>query len=110
MAAYGESGRDHCWREDCVYGVSISRGWPISTIMVDRSSHSITIRISEDLVNRLNKQSKLRRRSQSALVRDALEVYLEKSSSSSSAYDLAKGAGLIGCVRAAPSDLSRNRK
>jgi hypothetical protein len=42
------------------------------------------------------------------LVPDALEVYLEMSSSS--AYELANGAGLIGCVHDAPSDLSRNRK
>jgi hypothetical protein len=44
------------------------------------------------------------------LVREALESYLGKAPASNSAYDLAKAAGLIGCVRGGPSDLSANRK
>jgi len=74
------------------------------------SSQRITIRISESLVKRLKKQAGMKRRSESALVREALEDYLEEAPAPSSAYDLAKGAGLIGCVRRAPSDLSTNRK
>ena len=74
------------------------------------SSQRITIRISESLVKRLKKQAGTRGRSESALVREALESYLAETSSSSSAYDLAREAGLIGCVRNGPSDLSTNRK
>jgi predicted DNA-binding protein len=70
----------------------------------------ITIRISKSLVKRLKKRAELRRLSKSALVREALEVYLGEASTSGSAYDLAREAGLIGCVRAGPSDLSVNRK
>ncbi|MBZ5664674.1 MAG: ribbon-helix-helix domain-containing protein [Acidobacteriia bacterium] len=74
------------------------------------SSQRITIRISESLVKRLKKQAGMKRRSESALVREALENYLGETPTSSSAYDLAKEAGLIGCVRCGPSDLSTNRK
>jgi predicted DNA-binding protein len=74
------------------------------------SSQRITIRISESLVKRLKMHAGVRRRSESALVREALENYLGEASTSSSAYDLAKEAGLIGCVRGAPSDLSTNRR
>ncbi len=74
------------------------------------SSQRITIRISESLVKRLKKHARMRRRSESALVREALENYLGEAPTSSSAYDLAREAGLIGCVRGGPSDLSTNRK
>lgn len=74
------------------------------------SSPRITIRVSESLVKRLKKHAGMKRRSESALVREALETYLGESPASSSAYDLAKEAGLIGCVRNEPSDLSTNRK
>jgi predicted DNA-binding protein len=74
------------------------------------SSRRITIRISESLVKRLKKHAGMRSRSESALVREALESYLGEASTSSSAYDQAREAGLIGCVRGGPSDLSTNRK
>jgi predicted transcriptional regulator len=74
------------------------------------SSQRITIRISESLVKRLKKHAGIRRRSESALVREALESYLGEASASNSAYDLAREAGLIGCVAGKPSDLSTNRK
>jgi metal-responsive CopG/Arc/MetJ family transcriptional regulator len=70
----------------------------------------ITIRITESLVKRLKKRAGMRRLSDSALVSEALEAYLGEASTSGSAYDLAREAGLIGCVRAGPSDLSVNRK
>jgi len=74
------------------------------------SSQRITIRISEALVKRLKKQAEMKRRSESALVREALENYLGEAPTSSSAYDLAREAGLIGCVRGLPADLSADRK
>jgi hypothetical protein len=43
----------------------------------------------------------MRRRSESALVREALENYLGEAPASRSAYDLARKAELIGCVRRA---------
>ncbi len=73
-------------------------------------SQRITFRISESLVRRLKKHAGVTGRSESALVREALENYLREVPTSSSAYDLAKAAGLIGCVNGAPSDLSSNRE
>jgi predicted DNA-binding protein len=74
------------------------------------SSQRITIRVSETLVKRLKQHAGIRRRSESALVREALESYLAEAPPSISAYDLARESGLIGCVRGGPSDLSTNRK
>lgn len=74
------------------------------------SSQRITLRISESLVKRLKKEAGMRSRSESALVREALEHYLGDVPASTSAYDLARAVGLIGCVAGRPSDLSTNRK
>ena len=49
-------------------------------------------------------------RPESELVREALESYLGQASVARSAFDLAREAGLIGCVRGAPRDLSTNPK
>lgn len=78
--------------------------------MSDMSSLRITIRISESLVKRLKKHADMKGRSESALVREALENYFGESPGPSSAYDLARDAGLIGCVKGGPSDLSSNRR
>jgi hypothetical protein len=43
------------------------------------------------------------------VVRVALQTYLRREGTGRSAYELAKDAGLIGCVRGAPRDLSANR-
>jgi len=74
------------------------------------SSQRITIRISESLLQRLKKHAGMKRRSESALVREALENYFGETAASSSAYGLARKAGLIGCVRNGSSDLSVNRR
>jgi predicted DNA-binding protein len=74
------------------------------------SSQRITIRISGSLVKRLRKHVGMSSRSVSALVRDAIEDYFREVPASSSAYDLAREAGLIGCVSGAPSDLSAESK
>jgi hypothetical protein len=44
------------------------------------------------------------------VVRAALEDYCEKHSTKPSAYDLFKAAGLIGCAKDLPADLSTNPK
>jgi len=48
-------------------------------------------------------------KSESELVREALEAYLAKTGDELSAYAVADRAGLIGCLRRAPKDLSINR-
>jgi hypothetical protein len=49
-------------------------------------------------------------RSESAVVREALERYLVAQPSHVSACDLANRAGLIGCAKGLPKDLSTNPK
>lgn len=78
-------------------------------LMSDTMSSRITLRISDSLAKHLKKQAGVRRRSESSLVREALENYLGEAATRS-AYDLARDAGLIGCVRCGSSDLSTNRK
>ena len=75
-----------------------------------KASKRITIRISESLVRRLKKHASMKRRSESALVREALENYLGDAPTPSSAYEVARATGLIGCVSRGSSDLSTNRK
>lgn len=74
------------------------------------TSQRITIRIPQSLGKRLRKQAGMKGRPESEVVRAALESYLGQSSTHESAYDLARDAGLIGCVRGAPRDLSTNRR
>ena len=74
------------------------------------SSRRITVRVSESLVKLLKKHASAKGRPESALVREALENYLSAVPLPSSAYDLARETGLIGCVCGEPSDLSTDRK
>jgi metal-responsive CopG/Arc/MetJ family transcriptional regulator len=73
-------------------------------------SQRITIRVSEDMGTRLREQSRMKGRSPSELVRMALQNYLGERKGRRSAYELAGKAGLIGCIRGAPKDLSANRR
>lgn len=74
------------------------------------ASQRITVRIPQSLGRRLKKQASLKGRSESDMVRDALERYLAQTPAGISAYDLARRAGFIGCARGGPRDLSTNRK
>jgi predicted DNA-binding protein len=77
-------------------------------IMSDMSSDRITIRVPQALGQRLRSRSRLKGQTESELVREALESYLGQSGGERPAYELAEEAGLIGCVRRAPKDLSTN--
>jgi hypothetical protein len=78
--------------------------------MSDMSSHRITIRVPAALGARLQSRSRAEGLTPSDLVRGALETYLGDEDEQSSAYELAKRARLIGCVRRLPKDLSTNRR
>ena len=73
-------------------------------------SHRITIRVPEALGSRLRDRSRTKGQTPSEVVRVALETYLEDAGGRRSAYELAQEAGLIGCARQAPKDLSTNRR
>jgi predicted DNA-binding protein len=78
----------------------------MSDIMV---SQRITVRVPVPLGSRLRDRSRVKGQTPSDLVRVALENYLEEEGTGS-AYEAAEAAGLIGCVRRAPKDLSTNRR
>ena len=67
----------------------------------------LTIRISEDLRNRVKERAKAAGTDESEVVRLALEQYVTPPMS---AYEAAKRAGLIGIVKGGPRDLSTNKK
>lgn len=70
----------------------------------------ITVRVPEVLEAKLRGRARLKGRPESELVREALETYLGQGGEFRPAYELAEDAGLIGCVRRAPKDLSTNPK
>ena len=70
----------------------------------------ITVRISKSLANRLRDNYRASGKTHSEVVRAALESYLGEGSVNRSAFDAASAAGLIGCARGFPRDLSTNRR
>jgi predicted DNA-binding protein len=76
--------------------------------MSDMASSRITVRIPQKLTARLRAQSRAKGTTESNLVREAIEKYLEVPSEGRSAYELARQAGVIGSLEG-PSDLSTNR-
>jgi predicted DNA-binding protein len=78
--------------------------------MSDMTSQRLTVRVPLALGARLRDRSRVKGQTPSDLVRIALENYLGEGASTGSAYALAQAAGLIGCARLAPKDLSTNRR
>jgi Arc/MetJ-type ribon-helix-helix transcriptional regulator len=78
--------------------------------MSDMASQRITVRIPAPLNVRLREQSRAEGQSPSDVVRVALETYLKGRAKPRTAYDAAKAAGVIGCMRGGPKDLSTNPK
>jgi len=78
--------------------------------MSDMAEQRITVRVPATLGARLRERSRANGKTPSDVVRVALEKYLAERSSAGSAYEMAKSAGLIGCARGAPKDLSTNRR
>jgi predicted DNA-binding protein len=74
------------------------------------STQRVTVRIPRSLSQRLRVCAQLRGQSESEVIREALERHLEKKLKRLSAYEVFKAAGLIGCIKGAPKDLSTNKK
>ena len=72
-------------------------------------SHRISIRIGAVLERGLRQSALTAGKPESELVREALQEYLSKRAGAS-ACDLAREAGLIGCFKSGPKDLSTNRR
>jgi predicted DNA-binding protein len=74
------------------------------------ASQRISVRVSPGIARRLKERSRATGTRESEVVREALEEYLSKSDDEQTAFDLAQKAGLIGCIRGAPKDLSTNKR
>lgn len=74
------------------------------------ASQRISVRVPRQMAQRLKRHSRVTGARESDLVREALEKYLPPEGDAPTAYDLAVKAGLIGCARGAPKDLSTNKK
>ncbi|MCI0422523.1 MAG: CopG family transcriptional regulator [Acidobacteria bacterium] len=73
-------------------------------------SERLSVRIDAAIRRNLSKEASRVSKSESDLVREALEAFLSKQASKPSCYDLAKELGIIGTVQRAPADLSANKK
>ena len=78
--------------------------------MSDMATQRFTIRVPENLGSRLRRTSRNKGRTPSELIRLALENYLDEEPVRRLAYEAAKAARLIGCVRHGLRDLSTNRR
>jgi hypothetical protein len=74
------------------------------------ASRRLSVRIEPGLQRSLRRRAALAQKSESVIVRDALESYLAGATKDVSAYDLALQAGVIGCAKPGPRDLSTNPK
>ena len=74
------------------------------------ASKRISVRIEPGLQSSLRRRATLARKSESVIVREALETYLAAVPEDASAYDLAVRAGVIGFAKQGPRDLSTNPK
>jgi hypothetical protein len=72
------------------------------------ASRRLSVRIEPRLQSDLRRRAALAQKSESEVVREALATYLATTPEGASAYDLALQAGIIGCARAGPRDLSTN--
>ena len=70
----------------------------------------ITIRMPKELGRKLKQRASAAKKTESQLIRDAIQTYLAASEPQQSAYDLAKSIGLIGALRNGPKDLSTDPK
>ncbi len=74
------------------------------------SDRRLSVRLSEQLQKELAVFARQSGLKESQIVRDALEEFCRKRGTRSSAFDLARDIGLIGCADDLPRDLSTNPK
>jgi predicted DNA-binding protein len=72
------------------------------------ASDRLSVRIPPDLQESLDLLSEATGKSEAEVVREALQEYCRKHAKLPTAYDVAKAAGVIGCVRGGPKDRSTN--
>ena len=68
----------------------------------------ITVRLDPDTERRLREEARAAGKNESDVVREALAAYFSEQKHHGSALDAAKRAGIIGCAKGLPPDLSTN--
>ena len=68
----------------------------------------LSIRVTRDIDSKLRKRSAVTGKSESLIIREALETHLAGTAPQETALELAKRLGLIGKAKHLPSDLSTN--
>ena len=74
------------------------------------ASDRLSVRLPHSLRQRIDALSESTGKTESEIAREALEEYLDRNSSSPTAYDVALKAGWIGCFDSGVGDLSTNPK
>ena len=70
----------------------------------------ISVRLTPKLAAKLKREVSSLGKSESTVVREALERYFERKTNGESCYDAAVRLGVIGCAKGLPRDLSTNKK
>lgn len=77
--------------------------------MSDMKEERITVRLNEDEYSLLHSYSQQENKTESEIVRAALEIYFKEVLSQRSCYELACTLKIIGVTKKLPSDLSFNK-
>lgn len=70
----------------------------------------ISVRLPASLQSRLERKAKLAGKTESEIVREAVELHIAQAPVAESAYGLARRLGLVACAKGLPKDLSTNRE
>lgn len=69
----------------------------------------ITVRLDRQLEQRLREEARAAGTNESEVVREALAAYFAARQQAETALDVARRAGIIGCAKELPPDLSTNK-
>jgi predicted transcriptional regulator len=72
--------------------------------------HRISVRLDADTERRLREEARAAGKNESDVVREALAAYFASRQKEASALEVAQRAGIIGCAKGLPPDLSTNRE
>jgi len=74
------------------------------------TSNRTSVRLTPKLTAKLKREVSSLGKSESTVVREALERYFKRKTDNESCYDAAVRLGIIGCAKGLPRDLSTNKK
>lgn len=74
------------------------------------ASVRISVRLDADTERRLREEARAVGKNESEVVREALRVYFARRKRTESALEAAQRAGIIGCAKGLPADLSTNKR